>query len=204
MLTDLKLAVIQHSGQFHCSRIHASSEKKVVDFRHLVSPPLGSVSLPPIGRLADFYGTFGSIVFYADEKTGDAAAHIASPNEWSSLRDYFSGWFEDIPDDEREEYLPPWIDTCLVIGEMPRTGNYIVMPTEGEEVGRVFEFDHDGLEFTEQASDLVDYAHRILDLDGSRLTEFASHMRFIEGDRMIQWWIDEMRDNRGNVVSTAA
>ena len=204
-LTDLKLAVIAHSGQFHCSRIHASGEKKAVDFRHLVSPPVGSVSLPPIGRLADFYGTFGSIVFYAVEKTGDAAAHIANPNEWSSLQDYFSGWFETIHDNEREEYLPPWLDTCLVIGEMPQTGNYIVMPTGGAEVGRVFEFDHDGFEFTDQASDLVDYAHGLLDLNGSRLTGFSSHMSFVEGgDRMIQWRIDEMRDNRGNVVSTAA
>jgi len=203
-LAELELAVTRHLGQLHCSRINGSGAKKVVDFRHLVSPPVHGEPLPSVGRLADFYDTFGSVVFYADEKTGDAAVHIASPNEWPALREYFDGWFEHITDGERKEYLPPWLDTCMVIGEMPHTGNYIVMPTEGAEVGRVFEFDHDGFESREQAPDLVDYAWRLLDIDGSRLASFASHMRFVEGDPMIQWWIDEMRDNRGNFASTAA
>ncbi len=79
------------------------------------------------------------------------------------------------------QIVPDWIETCLAIGETPCFGNYISVATEGAAAGRVFEFDHDGFEFSEA--------------DGLRLVKFASHMRFIDEDPMVQWWIRELRDH---------
>lgn len=204
-LADLEHAVTTHEGDFHCSRLNATGETKIVHVRHRVEAPSPVQGLPAIGRLGDFFDTFGSVVFYEAERTGDAAVRIAAPSEWHTLGDDLRDSFDLLSDDERQECLPSWVETCLVIGEMPRTGNYVLMATEGDEAGHVFEFDHDGFEFSRQASDLVDYTHRLLAIDAQRLATFASHLRFVEGDDwMIQWWIEELRDNRGRVVATRA
>jgi hypothetical protein len=201
-LVELEVAVRSHTGQLHCERINNADEKKIVEFRHVVTTPVPGHVLPDIGRLTDFYDTFGSVVFYVDEKSGDAAKHIANPDQWTKFSADFNDWLDPLGEDERAEILPEWIESCLVIGEEPRTGNYILMPTTGDVAGHVFLFDHDGYEFTECANDLVNYVERLLAPDDALLLEIATHMRFIEGDPKVQWWIRELRDNRGNVART--
>lgn len=68
----------------------------------------------------------------------------------------------------------------------------------------MFQFDHDGYEFVELGASLPDFVRRTLDLDAERLTEIASHMRFVLAAEQRQWWIDSMKDNRGNVIRTEA
>lgn len=202
-LVDLEAAVLGHCGEFLCEQIHNDENTKSVRFRHAAIPATDEIDLPEVGRLQDFYDTFGSIVFYLDEKSGDAARHIAPPCEWAALNDEFSGWFEGLSAEERSESVPEWVNTCLAIGETPESGNYILMAMDGTVAGHVFEFDHDGLEFTHRADDLVEYVQTLLKPDGLVLTDIASHMRFVEDDQnMVQWWIRELTDNRGNVVST--
>jgi hypothetical protein len=203
-LIDLENAVRQHAGEFLCESMNDRQITKRVQFAHVVTPPLASSDLPVIGRLQDFYDTFGSVVFYSDEKSGDAAKHLAPTSEWAALHEYFYGWIENLSDAERQEIVPDWIETCLVIGETPCSGNYILMGTEGPAAGRVFEFDHDGFEFSEVAQDLIEYVEKLLRPDGPRLVEFASHMRFIEDDPGCQWWIRELSDHQGHIVTTDA
>lgn len=203
-LPDLHHAVTAHRGEFTCERInHRPQQTKTVHFAHTVTPPGDKAGLPAVGRLADFYGTFGSVLFYVDALTGEAAKHIVHPSQWALTHDDFNDWIEQLDEQERAEILPEWIDRCTAIGETPRSGNYILMVLEGDEAGKVFEFDHDGFEFTERAADLVAYVQRLLDLDAGLLLDIASHMRFIEADQ-VQWWILEMVDNRGNRVGTSA
>ena len=186
-----------------CERIHDETKiSKVVRFIHVVDSPGEHIGVPIVGRLKDFYETFGSILFYHDEKSGDAGRYLAHPAEWDELHSAFSGWIDDLNESERREYVPEWIDTCFVIGETPQSGNYILIPTEGPAAGHVFEFDHDGFEFTDKARDVVEYVEKLLKPDSSTLTEMASHMRFVEDDPMVQWWIRELRDNGGRIVST--
>jgi hypothetical protein len=202
-LDELEEAVRKHSGEFVCERINEEKETKVVRFKHIVeAPEVGDFDVPPVGKLRDFYRRFGSILFYHDEKSGDAGKYLAHPSQWADLHDAFCAWIDDLDEEERRDCLPKWIDACLVIGETPRSGNYILVPTEGSEAGRVVEFDHDGFEFIDEAEDIVEYVKRLLSPDGSTLTEIASHMRFIEGDPMVQWWIRELKDNAGRVVAT--
>jgi hypothetical protein len=201
---DLVRAINDHEGTFLCSRINHPSETKTVSFRHETTAPTGDLrDVPEVGRLRDFYAAFGSIAFYVDAKSGDSARHIASIAAWSALRDDFSPWIEGLSDGEREELLPEWIGSSLVLGEEPHSGNYVLMPASGAEAGSVFHFEHDGFEFTRQAGDLIQYAAGLLDLDDRALAYIATHMRFIDAsDGAAQWWIEELRDNRGNVART--
>jgi hypothetical protein len=198
-LLELEAAVLQHSGEFLCEQIHKASNT----FKHLVGPASEEPDLPSVGRLQDFYDTFGSIVFYHDEDSGDAARHIAPPSEWVDLDERFSRWLDGLDNEELSELVPDWIDTRLVVGETPESGNCILMVREGPLAGQVFEFDHDGFEFSHRANNLIEYVEKILKPDSATLTDFASHMRFMDNATpMVQWWIKELRDNRGNVVAT--
>ena len=59
-LDELEKAVLKHSSEFLCERIHDKGETKIVHFTHAVAPPGGEDNLPAVGRLSDFYETFGS------------------------------------------------------------------------------------------------------------------------------------------------
>ena len=199
-LQSLRSAVEAHTGVFTCSEINQKGSTKQVTFRHIGSNTDLSHVLPAIQGLREFYSTYEDLLMYVDEQSNDAAYLIASPSLWSELDSQFRPWLEALEEDE----LPEWIDDCIVVGEIPRSGNYLLLPASGPEEGKVFEFEHDGYEFLELGTSLPDFVLRALDLDPPRLTAIASHMRFILADERRQWWIDEMKDNRGNVVRTGS
>lgn len=201
-LYNLQKAIDAHSGIFHCIKIHDDTVTKDVKFCHKYEPPVPLNNDIPIEKLKDFYETFANLLLYHDPLSGDAAFYIASPDQWALLEGYFRPWLEDL-DDEEKEFLPYWIDNCIVIGEIPQSGNYLLMPIAGEKRGFVFEFEHDGFEFIEWASDIETFVYQLLDPDSSTLTKMASHMTFIESeDYTNQWWIAEMQDTRGNIIRT--
>jgi hypothetical protein len=199
----LEQALRAHTGHFLCERIHAPEQTRKVAFRHVLAPPV-PVEVPAgVGRLAEFYGHFGSVLLYHHEASDDAARFIAPVAQWPALRAGLEDLTIGLDEDEAEELLPGWLDSALVVGETPASGNYILVATEGEPAGRVFEFDHDGFEFTECAPDLFGYVAGLLRPDGAMLADIASHMRFVEGDPGVQWWILELHDADGLRASTA-
>lgn len=199
---QLRTAVLAHSGHFECVEIHAEENTKSVPFRHITLAPDSEVSLPNVRGLAAFYSTFNTLRMYFDEESGESAFYIGSPSQWDEFRDQFESWIEGMDDDEMEECVPSWAKDCLVVGEVPRSGNYLLVATSGPEAGSVFEFEHDGFEFIELADSLPNFVHKMLAPKSRDLTEIASHMRFIVGDCSRQWWIKEMRDNKGRRVKT--
>ncbi|MBX9833124.1 MAG: hypothetical protein K2X78_08785 [Burkholderiaceae bacterium] len=206
-LIDLHRAVSEHTGEFTCERLRKPDETRVVTFKHLIQPPAprdeaAQAAIPDVGPLRAFYATFGALMLYHDAQSGEAARYIAPPAEWASLHDGFAGWTQDLSDEERANTLPPWVEHCVVVGEVPRTGNYIVLATDGERAGQVFEFDNDGFAFTPKGKDIVAYVEQLLTPDAAALTEIASHMRFTDRNYGTQWQILEMRDNRGKHVRT--
>lgn len=203
-LETLRSAVESHAGTFLCSEIQNEANTKTVDFHHVSLPADFDSAVPDVVGLRDFYDTFAQLTLYVDETSGEAAFLIASPSQWTELDEDFRPWLDGIDEDEAADFLPDWIDSCLVIGEVPRSGNYLLVPTEGPEAGKVFGFDHDGLEFDELGATLPDFIAKTLDLDTHRLTAIASHIRFIAPSENRQWWINELKDNRGNVVRTEA
>jgi hypothetical protein len=204
-MQKLSAAIQAHAGEFHCQQIHKPESTKIVTFHHLTErSSLAVDKLPDIGGLRAFYSVFDDVLFYFDEVSGASAKHIVSPACWDELKADFRDWFHTLTEEDREQLLPPWIDDCLIVGETPQSGNYVLMPTTGEESGQIFEFDHDGFEFIAAAKNLIEYVECLLRPDSRQLTEFAAHMRFIEPDSAAQWWLLEMRDNQGRVVKTSA
>ena len=207
--TRLEHALRTHAGHFLCERIHAPQLTREVTFRHVLTPPV-AIELPAglpggTGRLAEFYQRFGSVLLYHHEASDDAARFIAPVADWPALAASFGEWTAIAGvGDEDGEGLPEWLDSALVIGETPASGNYILMATEGGYAGCVFEFDHDGFEFTERAPDLCAYVAGWLRPDNTMLVDMASHMRFIEGDPSAQWWIRELHDADGLRATTSA
>jgi len=200
---SLLAAVQSHAGEFICEQIGEEGTTKVVQFRHIASPP-NDQSAPDIPGLKEFYATFGTLELYSDAESGESAYFIGSQAQWSELAGYFEPWLEGMDEDERAECVPPWINDCIVVGEIPSSGNYLLIPISGTGAGKVFEFEHDGFEFIELGSSLPSFILQTLSPDRRQLREMASHLRFITGDPHVQWWIREMRDNRGNVVTTKA
>lgn len=200
-LDDLRKAIESHSGTFICKKINEESASKEVEFHHKFDNPTNQTSDLPIEQLSDFYETFSNLLLYHDQVSDESAIYIGSPDEWDSLESDFLPWLDCLDEDA----LPSWIDDCLVIGEVPQSGNYLLLPLSGEKRGYVFEFEHDGFEFIELAPDIEKFIYQLLDPSASTLAEMSSHMRFVEGgDYTIQWWIVEMHDNRGNAVQTFA
>lgn len=201
-LQELKKKIEAHNGIFLCRQIHKEENRKEVVFRHEFESPRNSKEIPNIGKLVDFYETFGDLTLYYDQISGDAAIYIANPIQWDELKVLFSDWL-DIVDEDEEDLFPEWIENYIVIGEVPASGNYFLMPTQGDKAGYIFEFEHDGFEFIETAKDIEEFIFNLLFPDGQSLVNMASHMRFVEsGDYETQWWIVEMKDSFGNVVST--
>jgi hypothetical protein len=199
-LESLRTAVQAHLGLFTCSEINRKGSTKEVPFQHIGSAPDSSLLVPAIQGLQEFYATYEHLVMYVDEHSGDAAYLIASPSQWQELDSQFRPWLESMEEDD----LPAWISDCIVVGEIPRSGNYLLLPAVGPDAGKVFEFEHDGFEFLELGASLPAFVLHTLDLDSRRLTAIASHMRFIRPGEQRQWWITELKDNRGNVIRTEA
>ncbi|MCG7988845.1 MAG: SMI1/KNR4 family protein [Candidatus Thiodiazotropha weberae] len=207
-LEELFNQVTSHEGEFICEQINNESELKVVTFKHDYSEPVDlkrhkdiEEKYAKIPKLIDFYHTFGSLRLYVDEESEDSGRYIAAPDEWEELEEGYKDWIDMLEEEELEDF-PSWIEDCLVIGETPQSGNYILIPLDGEESGCVYEFDHDGFELTKEAENIEVYIGKLINIDSQTLTNIASHMRFIESDPMIQWWIRDLKDNKGVHVST--
>ncbi len=195
----LRERIAAHGGQFFCHQIHAEENQKAVTFAHEVLPPQPA-TLPEVPGLKDFFDQFGGLrLFIHQDDTDEAAFRVAHPSEWAELEAYYRGWVDDEEDDE---FLPSSEGGYLVVGEEPATGNYLLVQQTGDGAGAVVLFDHDGFEFVELGDSLLDFAERALQPDAQALTAMASHMRFRTEGSDAQWWIVEMRDNSGHVVST--
>ncbi len=197
---DLEKAVSEHSGVFRCTRIGGHDEPvyKEFHFEHVYEPCMPEIEVPDIGMLKDFYSTFSSLTLYFHKESGDAAFYIANPGQWDSLLECFHDWMSDLS--EEEEFPPEWTANCIAIGEIPKSGNCLLMPTSGEMAGHIVEFEHDGFEFVDRASNIIEFVVNMLEPDSRILMGIATHMTFSESDPWEQWWVVEMRDNKGRVV----
>src|SRR5690606_2880365 len=110
-------------------------------------------------------------------------------------------WFEGLSEQEEEELLPGWIDDCVVFGEIPGSGNYLMMPLSGEKQGRVFEVEHDGFEFIELAPDLEQLLYLGLRPGRRTLSERASRGRGTgDAGPQRQWCRAAVQASRGHRV----
>lgn len=172
-------------------------EKFRAQIVHYAEPPLGHAQLEQLGRifpeipqLAEFYSHYSSVRLFVDPIGGDSVCYVASPDEWHGFKKNFEMWTDSLVGDEAD-LLPEWLDNYLVIGEIPTTGNYYLMPTQGEHIGKVFLFDHDGFEFVEKGADLGAFIERVSTVNDALLQEIPGHTRYSDGETETQWLAKE-------------
>jgi hypothetical protein len=137
-------------------------------------------------QLHEFYSRFGSIRLYCDTKGDASGYYIAHPDEWGTLKEEVLNWLETLNEEEKAEVLPDWSDDFIVIGEMPNSGAYLLMPLIGSDRGKIFVFDHDGFEFCEYARSLGEYVNLIADPDAAA-EGLGSYTCYSDGETDAQW-----------------
>ena len=202
MFASLQDLLLRRNQRFVCTDTgwpEPGPERHVAMIRHEVTPPLDETSLSAlreqIGNIPDllkFYRRWGSARPFCDsvfkEPIGYASAFfIASPDEWRELKEDFEGWIENLNEDERDEMLPEWIDAYVVVGKIPNSGNYFLVPLKGSEEGKVIEFEHDGFEFIERAASFAGFVDAICTVNEVLLHEILGHTRYHDGKSSVQW-----------------
>lgn len=192
------------TGVFLCQAIGAEKKTKTEPFSHIVTPPKPSADLPDIAEIRAFYDAVGSLRLYHCEVGNEAGFYIANPDKWAELTEGFAEWVEiielDFDEDELEEEMPSWFGSQQVIGEIPNTGNYLLLVTVGNEKGSIYEFDHDGAEFYKRGVDIEDFIKKMLNPNSALLRSMASHMRFTADFVGQQWWATALRFDDGREV----
>ena len=87
--------------------------------------------------------------------------------------------------------MPAWIDSFVVVGEVPNSGNYFLVPLEGDDRGKVFEFEHDGFEFIERGSTFAGFVEQISTVNEALLAEILGHTRYADGQSSVQWLCEQ-------------
>lgn len=185
--------------RFICSPAGGETEEHKLFTAHIVhevTPPLTEVQLKQLeehigyhNQLFELFKKYGSVRLYCDTLSDESAYYLATPNEWTGLYDDFHMWVESLKDDERKELLPKWLDSALVIGEAPSSGNFYLLPLKGNEKGKIFEFDHDGFEFVEVGKDLFSFIDKICTVTDDLINNILSHTRYSDGKTKIQWLV---------------
>lgn len=178
------------TGTISCQAIGDEKKTKIFRFSHIVTSPKASGTLPNIAEIQNFYTLVGSLTLYHCAESDEAAFYIAHPDEWDSLAEAFAPWAEILELDLEEEELPNWFGSYLVIGEMPKTANYLLLVTDTQEKGAIYKFDHDGAEFTKLGSNLQNFITYALNPKAG--LDAISHMRFIKDLMGQQWWATEL------------
>lgn len=178
-------------------------ERHVAQITHETTPPLSKeeidklrVQVPEVPELVDLYSSYGSIrlycdtVFYAPWGRYSSAFYLAHPDEWPNLKECFGDWLSGLSIDEEDELLPSWIEDYVVIGEIPNSGNYFLVPLQGSDSGGVYEFEHDGFEFIKKASTVTEFIAKLCTVTDALISEIRGHTRYFDGKTDTQWLAD--------------
>jgi len=204
MIKKLIEIIRNHKGEFHCEAIGAEDNKKIVKFSHTIEAPAKDFEKPNIGDLNEFYSLVGSLTLYSCPEFFEAGYFLAPPSEWGALEEDLSDWTDMVDEDEEDEAFPSWFGSHKVIGEIPGTGNYILVVEAGSEVGAIYTFDHDGFEFRKVGSSLEEFVLKTMDPSPDAFVDLVSHMRFTSDDSEYQWWARELHHNTGKVIKNNA
>ena len=204
MSEKLRDLLARKNQRFICSAAGSFASEDSCNFTalitHEVTDPLTVGQLKELedsigyhSQLFTLFSNYGSVRLYCDTLSDNSAFYLANPSEWNDLFSEFNLWIEELDDKEKKELLPKWIDSAIVIGEIPNSGNYYLFPIRGIEEGKIFEFEHDGFEFIEVAKDLEAFIESICTVTDSLLSNIRSHTRYSDGKTDIQWLVKNYR-----------
>ncbi len=196
-LTKLKEFLARENQRFICHDTgwpEPGPDRYIAYIEHRSTPPVDDATLKLIqtqyqslDQLIEFYSEIGSLQLYCDTNSEDSAFYIAHPAEWDELAIMLNLWFESLSEEETMELIPDWVPDSVVFGEIPGSGNYLLMPSTGKEAGKVIEFEHDGFEFVEEAKDLSSFLENVISPTDSLIKRIRSHTRYSDTKSEIQW-----------------
>lgn len=173
-------------------------EKFTAHVQHIVELPLSSEELKAlkeqvgaVPQLIAVYERYSSVRLYCDTIGDDSAFYLAHPGEWPDLKNEFKMWCDGLTDNEKEELLPDWLEDCIVVGEIPQSGNCFLIPMSGNDLGKVIGFGHDGFEFVERGSDVSAFLEYISTVDNELIEDILTYTRYSDGKSSIQWLANE-------------
>ncbi len=200
-MAEFKALLARKNQRFVCRGTGSpdpGSKTFVAHVEHRIeTPPSPSVREPFLKRLrhipelATFYEQYGSARLYCDTNGPDAAFFIGDADDWGALKSSLSLWFRDLSAEEKGRYLPEWIDACVVFGEIPMSGNYLLLPMSGEFAGHVYEFEHDGFEFIRRGRNFDEFLSYVSTVDDALIQDILCHTRYSDGETEIQWMADK-------------
>ena len=94
-------------------------------------------------------------------------------------------------DEETHGALPDWLETALVFGEIPESSNYLLMPTEGDEVGKVFMFEHHNFSFIEKSTNFDRFVSRITNPTPELFEEIRRYTQYSDGETATKWLVED-------------
>ncbi len=144
-----------------------------------------------MAQLVAFYTEFPSLRLYCDTNSSSSAFYLARPRKWDQLKQEFMGWVRMLHDEENHGALPDWLASTLVFGEIPETSNYLLMPTEGEEAGKVFIFEHAGFRFTEQAPNFESFVDKIIAPSPGLYEDIRRYTQYSDGETATKWLVED-------------
>lgn len=202
MFNDLKHLLTHANARFVCVAAgdHVTNSKRfTTPIDHEASPPLDDCSLSELAQIVGdqpevtaFYRQWGSLRLFRGlhelPSIGRASAYyIAPPTAWPEIRESVEDWWSHLGEEELQEFLPEWISNYAAIGEIPNSGNYFLMPLEGADRGKIFEFEHDGFEFIERGATFESFVNSLADTGASHLEQISGHTRYSDGQTASQW-----------------
>lgn len=168
----------------------------VIRIEHLVSDPVSREVLQELKKqfgaesgLPLFYSRWGSLRLYAQVGTDESAYYLAGPDEWEGLREAFEDWVDDLDEDEKGELLPEWLDDYRVIGEIPKSGNYFLLPMTGHDSGCIYEFEHDGFEFIKRGNSFSEFVEKLAVVNDDLIGDINVHTRYRDARPDSQWLV---------------
>lgn len=194
-LSALNDFLCQEKPRFLCTAEpgEAGAESYTAIIEHRATGP-GNEELPAragaLDQLMAFYSEFSSLRLYCDTRSSSSAFYLAKPSEWEQLKQELLSWIMMLGRTESRS-IPDWTNSAVVFGEIPETGNYLMIPSTGANAGKIFLFDHETCDFEEEAPDLATYLRIITTPNGELLKKIRANTRFSDGETATQWLAQE-------------
>ncbi|MDJ0879968.1 MAG: hypothetical protein QNI86_15215 [Halieaceae bacterium] len=144
-----------------------------------------------MAQLVAFYTEFPSLRLYCDTNSSSSAFYLARPRKWDQLKQEFMGWVRMLHDEDSHGTLPDWLGSTLVFGEIPESSNYLLMPTEGNDAGKVFMFEHSTFTFSELGADFGSFLEKITNPNQALYEQIRRYTQYSDGETATKWLVED-------------
>lgn len=161
--------------------------------KHRVGRPATSKALADIDNwlgnaatgLQRFYELHDGLLLYRDTRSDAAGIDFFKSAELDSRTEEMRESMQAMGFEQAD--MPSWFEQGLVFGEIPRSANYFVIQSTGDEAGQIFYADHDAYDPAPLAASFDEFLRLIVDDPAGFLNERGCYTRYSDGKTDKQW-----------------